>query len=86
MKITDITRRVGTRTRRDWDKHSEWGGMAISGKTRDRECLLDLLFGQEVAFMCFIVNDVAENSLRIHVSFLNFIVCSVIKWLLVKVN
>lgn len=63
----------------DWDKHFEWSGMAISGGTRDRKCLLDPLFGQEVAFMCFIVADVAENSLRIYVSFLNFTVCSVNK-------
>ena len=84
-QLTDITRRVGTRvgtqTRRDWDKHSEWGRMAISGRTRNLKCLLDSLFGQEVAFMSFIVEEVAENPLRIQVSVLNFTVCSLVKWL-----
>ena len=49
------------------------GWRLAAERAQDRKCLLDPLFGQEVAFMCFIVEDVAENSIRIHVSIL---VCS----------
>ena len=46
------------------------GWRLAAERTQDRKCLLDPLFGQEVAFMCFIVEDVAENSIGIHVSIL----------------